>query len=1505
MATTLEIQEKLNKLLEEAEKIAQSLSSHYKDQVDLLEKLADSSKKIVEALEGQKNCDMAKCFEDTAKAAENAKKSVSDAMTEAANKTKTATDTSKQFDESIKKTTQSVKEMESGISIIEGIGKALSFVGGMASSFLSVAFSIGSALFSFAKAVIGFPFAVLQGLIDMSAQGGSSELAQALQDIRKEFGYLDRTAGRSVVQLAKNMKGELANTGLRVYRTFGNLAERLKYFTEYAKNLGETVDAVFNTLKASSAEALGAYNKALGFTAAGQKGVAQRALATGQDINEINRQVANFSLQLSSAFGVTMKLVSRDVGEMMADFEHFGNLSVQELTQAAVYARKLGIEVKSLGKLVDKFLNFEDAANSAAQLSQAFGLNVDAFKLMSEQDPAKKMQMLRDSFFAAGKTIENMNAQERRLLATQTGLSESELALAFSQKSRGVSYDEIKKKGDAAQKSQLTQEQVLQKLSGAIERLVKSGEALKGGFFDVFLQGFVKGIRITTEFRQLMRALRQSINIVFRAGIQVGRMFMHIFPGVQDFFVGLRRVFDPSAMRNLMNQVKAAFGDFFQAMTKNPSTALPILLDKLREAFLGRLSAAGPGGRQVLEGIKSFFKAIVAIAASLLRLVLPEITKLFKFITDLITGRASLNVQVPSDGGFLRQALDPLITTIVELGPPLWDAFTGMLKVVFDKAVDFIKSKLPEIGDVIKYAILFVAAGTAIPMVLKGIFSGIVALFSKFVGVTAAAAPAAGASTMGESIAKFFEGIGKVKPGEVAKAGGIMIAMAAAFAIGGVAMAYGVKKMVAVLEDTPLTKVISALSILTAVALNALMLVGALKLISTVGDTASLIAGGEIMMKAIAGLVLATYIIIQAFKDVPENQMLAISKSMLVMTGVLLGAGLLVGEAMLIGLLVSGPQAAAVGAGLLAIGAVIVAMTVAIKKMMQEINSLSLNAGFKDKVDAFVSIFKAVSEFIGQLAPVIDSLKPGLFETILGNSTLEKNLMQMTNFVRGLIGQPGGGGIIGLIQTITTTLSSLTPESVKNAQSFAEVLKAVASLMKAMQVETSILAHLSASDIQLVISRMTVYLLESRIAITALITQVENFIRSITTMNISAGQRDSILAVTGVIQTLGTFLQAIVPSPEVVRVLQRPAGSVQQGLDPVKLADYQRFIGQLYTAIGPLITKMSEFVGAIGRLNFGNITPSALEMVKGVAAIFTSFASMMTSFTNTMGEAIRGKNKTDAAALMNNMRQYIQEFITKITRDLPTLITNITNGFRNLNIDRTVAATIDLKVRALSAMFSVLNKISEVLNSFSGGQSMHGGQLWDKMKMFADAMDWLLDPGNKVGNSVRVFLDRLKDLVVPKGTIAKAGQLKTIFDTIKSVSEAVNVVGQGTANFETAKVNLTGMNTFIGSNELRTIITTLSANTLAASNTGMANTARAITDMVSTVNSISADLASINSVNLTTNLRNLGTNLGLGATSSYTIENRNFTVTVNVDVKVDAAELETALLRKGTRISHT
>jgi hypothetical protein len=664
MANTLEIQMQLNKLLEEASEKIEKMNGQYSKQTKMLEYMTEAIKKMNELISKSSGVGskLASGFESASESAKEAGSDMDSALQKASDKINSTTDSAKKLGGGFGDISKEMTKLNAGISIVGGIGKAISFVANSALAALQTIQGIGSGIFEIGKSVLAFPFKLLDGLISMASVSGSNELAQELEEIRKQFGYLNKTAGGTIIELAKNMKGELANTGISVWRTFGNLVERLRYFREYAQKLGETIDAVFRDLSVSQAEALGAFNKGLGFTDEGLKGVAQRSLATGENLNEINRQIGNYSIQLSKAFGVSMKLVSRDVGNMIADFEHFGHMAVKEMTQASVFVRRLGIDVKALGKLVDKYMNFEDAANSAAQLSQAFGLNVDAFKLMQEQDPAKKLEMLRKGFFATGRTIENMTAQERRLLAQQTGLGESEIALAFAQKNRALSYADIQKKGDAAKKSQLSQEQVLNKLAGAIERLVKSGSAMQGGFFDRFIQGFVSGIRYSKEFRELMRNLQRSLMMVFYAGRQVGLAFAQLFPGIKEFFGGLRDMFNPRVMKTFLNKVVGAFKDFFKQMTENPATALPKLLDKLQDAFSDRFSAAGSGARKVFDGIKKFFKAVGYIFLSgikeallgLGKIVAPLISSIFSDETFSKAGN-QISGSVDGIGGTLSK----------------------------------------------------------------------------------------------------------------------------------------------------------------------------------------------------------------------------------------------------------------------------------------------------------------------------------------------------------------------------------------------------------------------------------------------------------------------------------------------------------------------------------------------------------------------------------------------------------------------------------------------------------------------------------------------------------------------------------------------------------------------------------------------------------------------------------------------------------------------------------
>jgi hypothetical protein len=708
MATSIEIQQQFTKLVELRNTFIEQQNKLLKEQSALYSQIVEKIEKMGGKNDFGNNVSRwNKTFLDFNKTTEKGTDKLKDSMDEVKEKT----DLNNMFFEKMGDNFDKLNKKSKGFSLLgtvfKGLGNgvlgvAKSFAGvlAVASSTITFATKATKAILRFATSVISFPFKILNGIINMAgAMQSSTELAEAIEAVRKEFGYLDRTAGGTILSLSHSLKGNLAQTGLSVMRVLGNTAAVIRYFTEYAHNLGEVLDAVGTNIGEGGAGALVAYNKALGLTAAGQKAIAARSVATGQSINSINQEIANYSIQLSDAFGVTMKAVSRAVGEMMADVSHFGHLAPKELVQVSVYARKLGIDVKNLGQVMDKFMNFEDTATAASNLSQAFGLNIDAFKLMQEQDPAKKMEMLRKAFFAAGKSIETMTYQERRLLAQQTGLDDAALQTTFSLKNQSMSYDQIQKKGDAAKKKQLTQAEAMEKLAGAIERLVRSGQAGSGGFFERFVQGFQTGIMWSADFRRMIRNIRTDLFLTYRTGIQMGREFVRAFPGVRDLMGGIADLFNPQRFRTLLGGVSTAFVKFFDNLNAEQ------LLHTLSESFRNWISGSGGGFKRILTGARAFATAFGSILSQGLRLIIPALTNGLRELTTFIVEGPSRNLREQSSTlsgsilGFfvnafneikndarLRQALEDLSSAALKFLAASWEKLRPIITPLLERA---------------------------------------------------------------------------------------------------------------------------------------------------------------------------------------------------------------------------------------------------------------------------------------------------------------------------------------------------------------------------------------------------------------------------------------------------------------------------------------------------------------------------------------------------------------------------------------------------------------------------------------------------------------------------------------------------------------------------------------------------------------------------------------------------------------------------------------------------
>lgn len=471
-------------------------------------------------------------------------------------------------------------------------GKALGGVSNVLKGILTSAAGVAGSMLKIGKAVLSIPLAIFKNLMaDAAAFVGDTSFMEALEGIRKEFGSFKEDVSKDILGAYRSVNTQLqAMTGLSVWRVFGTPAEQLKYLHEIATKAGAQIHQ-FGGEIARSGGAIAAFDKGMGIGSENLRGFMTRATVLGTDLQKQLSSTANYALQLGKDFGVSSKVISREVGQMMKDVKNFGSLTQKEMSVATVYTRKLGLEMKDMLGTIDKFDNFDKAAESAALLSQAFGASVDAFKMMNEQNPAKRIDELRQAMAAAGKSTENMSRQELKLLASTTGLSEEAAQLAFSTKNQGLTYAEVEKKAAKAENAQIRQADALQKLADNIERVVRSGGQLQGSFFKMFFAGMERGIKWSQEYRGAMMSVRQALMETFWAGDKVGR--------------------------SLASSTNVGFGKFMKAFGDTFSPA------NVKKIMYGFHDAAGKGARgvvaelnAVIGGKQTFSQALTNIRAT-------------------------------------------------------------------------------------------------------------------------------------------------------------------------------------------------------------------------------------------------------------------------------------------------------------------------------------------------------------------------------------------------------------------------------------------------------------------------------------------------------------------------------------------------------------------------------------------------------------------------------------------------------------------------------------------------------------------------------------------------------------------------------------------------------------------------------------------------------------------------------------------------------------------------
>jgi hypothetical protein len=698
----LKLQQQINEALGERQKLLEKHTAELSRQTTIAEQLRDKLSEVeLSDLTVSRANDLTEALEEALEVAQD-QKDLHDEYEEAVE------EWFEEAQEGWGDVTKSIKQAHKEVSntaiffggFTSGMFETFGFLKKGLSSVLSLAGSAVGSMVSLGKSILTLPISIFSGFVDIANSfSGGTQLAQQFEDIRKQFGDFKTGVSRDIITASKSMRGSLEGTGLSSWRIFGMLHERLKLVTDLMTEMGP-ISHQFSDEIAGNAEVILQFQKALGISNEAMKGMAMLANMSFTTLADMQRQVANQSLQMGKRFGIDQKLISRDISEMNMDFKNFGSLGVKSMASLSVFARKLGADFKDLLGVVDQFDNFEDAAENAAKLAQSFGLNINAFEMMKEQDPGARIEMLRKEFFATGKTIENMTRQEMALLSATTGLKDGAMAATFAAKNQGLSYAEIQKSSEDAEKQQLTQEEAMSKLADSIERLVKSGQQ-GGGFWQRFIKGFRQGVVRGKDFWTIIRNIKKSLWAAQKAGRAVGRAFKDYFPGVKTFLKGVGDFFDPKKFKAMANQVVKVFTSFFRDLS-DPATskkALSNLFNSFQSIF-GNMTAMQSGAvSQILKGFKAFFGALGKIALSGLNMVMNKFTDFLKNVTrffkkakdtDLKTAFKEIFFDMEADShGLLGNVFKAIVAAIgpasTELFVAMGDAFHTMWDFVADR----------------------------------------------------------------------------------------------------------------------------------------------------------------------------------------------------------------------------------------------------------------------------------------------------------------------------------------------------------------------------------------------------------------------------------------------------------------------------------------------------------------------------------------------------------------------------------------------------------------------------------------------------------------------------------------------------------------------------------------------------------------------------------------------------------------------------------------------------
>lgn len=1344
-------------------------------------------------------------------------------MEELGKKIEETSDATKEFTLSSKDLEKTHRRLPEAIgatsAALTGLRAVFKGVISLIGSIIGLAFKLVGTLFKVARGIIGLPFRVLEGIVNMAnaAASGSSEWAEAIRELKMEYGALNQAAPAAIMSMARDTKG-LSQTGLNAYAVFGTVAERMKEFNK----LGQEMGAVFENFTDEFAEngaALVNWQKGLGLSGEQMGNMARYAQTMGTSMTEEFLEVQKQVYALAEVSGIATKHIARDYAKAIADVKTWGGATKSQIMQSIVYIRKLGVEVEKVAGIMETFSTFEGAAEAASKLSQAFGVALDPLAAVGAQDPTAVIEDLRKQFAAGGIDVSKFDRASKRLLATTVGLDEATAQQIFSLENQGLSLDQIKKKSAEAEKKQLSQAEAMKQLAASIEKLVRSGSR-EGGFLSQFIKGFGLGIERSGAFRKMIWNVSRALRETYLQGIRLGRAFAESFPGVKKFFGGIADLFNPTRFRKFIRGVT----DELILLVKGKKS-FPEVMDEVKKRFFDFWDPTSGPGKKILGGAKDFLVGISKLAGGIIEWIAKSIGKLINDIIDLATGEKKIDLSgaAKGAGGIFMEIISPLIESLIKagdsLGPPIERAYT----ILKDKAVKYFNETIvPAFENMAGplanalFGPIFVRAviGALAYVLASAAFSGIGTFIKNklFAGKAGPIDPKAGSAASGFSM------------GSVMKLALGLGALAALVYIGVVPLAERLKEVAKILDKTEPEDLMKAMGVVVLIIVGAVAMAGAAWLLSKM-DPASLTAGVIVLSILTAVIAAVSAIVLGIISFGSPEKLAAAGTFMTAMTEVFIMMAPLALAASALGLIIAGSFgifAALVATGLAGMTAMITKVAVTAKDIMNDLEKMPIGPQFKEKLDAFTSIMKLINEFATIILKLIAAAKPEFNELKKeeNKKTFVDNINKMIEFVDRLVGKKDPPtGIIGIIETVKEAVKEIgrDPDFIKAGPVFQAVLEGVAAVLKAMTPPPELIeaqsgfwnavGDLFRSNADEVGQQTANYIEKMGEYAVPIIGALKGMVTDILKAAELIPSQEKAVAAGGVIAAIAGLVQAVMPNKEVMAALSK---SMQRAtfiegtfspVDPTSSApDLTRvtkemvfdakaaaeFFGTFMKEVKPVILDLtSNLIPELLKIA-NTMTSSQLEKLKMFVDIFSAFSGIVKSINDGIVEAkkvpevkIEGGIGSDIQVNINGNAERALDYVgilSGLGGVFGTLMSKLQSAVQDVPADWKFKTQLD---RA-KIMIEMLAMLPEMANAFKDVPPLEGSGfgVLEGMRTVLTFLDIITDPKQNKGISLLQEMGALivkvnSDITQNIGGRTAAGVVDKVLKFVENITKLV------------------------------------------------------------------------------------------------------------------------------------